>query len=117
MFVVNPDGVSGLEAAPADIPGNPTWDCEGFLVNGTGSPASIDIGSGAANTGVLVSLCGIGAAAKTADDFLFGGKEDWYLPSKDELNALYLQKGKVGGFGTGGNGFCWLIFHGPGFAS
>lgn len=102
VFLVNPDGVSGLEAATADIPGNPTWGCEGFV---TGTVT--DIGSGAANTSTLVSTCGVGTAARAADDFIFGGKEDWYLPSKDELNTLYLQKDKVGGFGTGSNAFYW----------
>lgn len=29
------------------------------------------------------------------------GYDDWYLPSKDELNALYLNKEKIGGFEYG----------------
>jgi len=29
------------------------------------------------------------------------GFDDWYLPSKEELNILYLYKGEIGGFSDG----------------
>ena len=104
VFLINPDGVTGLEAAPADVPGLPTWGCEAFLLNSTDTV----IGSGAANTAAIVSSCEPGIAAAAANDFVFGGKEDWYLPSKDELNALYLQKDKVGGFSSNEtNAYYW----------
>ena len=28
------------------------------------------------------------------------GKDDWFLPSKDELNELFLERVSVGGFST-----------------
>lgn len=37
-------------------------------------------------------------AMATAIDFVNNGLDDWSVPTKDELNELYLQRGKVGGF-------------------
>jgi len=43
-------------------------------------------------------------AAKIAVEYKGGGKSDWFLPSKDELNALYnnLHKIGIGGFASYG---------------
>ena len=40
-------------------------------------------------------------AANMAASYNGGGKSDWYLPSYDELDALYLTKATVGGFEAG----------------
>jgi len=43
--------------------------------------------------------CGTaGIAARVASAYAGGGCSGWFLPSQDELNALYLQRGVVGGF-------------------
>ncbi|MGQ2985373.1 hypothetical protein [Flavobacterium sp.] len=48
------------------------------------------IGTGEANTALIVSTIGNGNyAAKRCADHEQGGKNDWFLPSKDELVALY----------------------------
>ena len=48
------------------------------------------IGMGAVNTARIVAQSGFGRyAAYIADRSTAGGKRDWFLPSKDELNALY----------------------------
>ncbi|MFH1096393.1 MAG: DUF1566 domain-containing protein [Candidatus Desantisbacteria bacterium] len=39
-------------------------------------------------------------AKQICSNYRGGGYADWYLPSKDELDLLYLQKGVVGGFGS-----------------
>lgn len=39
-------------------------------------------------------------AALLCDTLTTYGYTDWYLPSKDELNAIYLKKDELGGFGN-----------------
>ncbi|MDD5015562.1 MAG: Ig-like domain-containing protein [Atribacterota bacterium] len=61
----------------------------------------IGIGTGQANTDAIIGQAGhIASAAKLCRDYDGGGKTDWFLPSKDELNQLYAQKALVGGFAS-----------------
>jgi hypothetical protein len=54
------------------------------------------IGMGKVNTDAIVSDHGSGRyAAKFISDLVAGGKDDWHLPSKDELNALYTYRAKT----------------------
>ncbi|MFH0866073.1 MAG: DUF1566 domain-containing protein [Bacteroidota bacterium] len=57
------------------------------------------IGTGNANTNAIVSSQGSGSyAAKLCADLVMNGYSDWYMPSKDELNKLYINKNAIGGF-------------------
>jgi hypothetical protein len=57
------------------------------------------LGTGNANTNTVVSNQGAGNyAAKLCSDLVLGSYSDWYLPSKDELNKLFLNKTAIGGF-------------------
>ena len=51
------------------------------------------LGTGRANTAAIVAQSGCtGGAAYICDQLVEGGYSDWYLPSKDELNTLYLSR-------------------------
>ena len=87
-------GQSGFVATIADITSSP-WGCQGTIIGavgteiGTGNQNTIDIMSGCVTTVIAARMCG---------DLDQGGYQDWYLPSKDELNKLYLNKDAIGGF-------------------
>ena len=85
----------GLIAAPSDQ-GYIEWGCYGTEISGADGTA---IGTGAQNTIDIMNGCSeAGIAARICGDLVLGGYSDWYLPSKDELNQLYINKDAIGGF-------------------
>ena len=58
------------------------------------------IGAGYANTEAMVANCVAGDAGQRARSYTGGGLTDWYLPSVDELSALYYypNRNAIGGF-------------------
>ncbi len=93
------DGWRYLEAAPSDQ-GRYEWGGDETAIGGTGT----GIGRGKANTEKIVAKLedngGDDYAAKICADLELGGYDDWFLPSKDELNELYKHKEAVGGFSS-----------------
>ncbi|MCP3908486.1 MAG: DUF1566 domain-containing protein, partial [Oceanicoccus sp.] len=62
--------------------------------------------TGDQNTSDILAGCSdAGTAAALADAYTLGGYNDWFLPSKEELDLLYRQKDVVGGFNT--NVYYW----------
>jgi len=85
----------GLIAAPSDQ-GTAQWGCYSTLISGADGTA---IGTGAQNTIDIMNGCSTaGIAARLCGDLVLGGYSDWYLPSKNELNKLYINKVAIGGF-------------------
>jgi hypothetical protein len=86
----------GLIAALANQTGG-TWGCYGGVMS-----VSPLLGTGSANTTNIIANCGeTTIAAKRARAVTDGGFTDWYLPSRDELDKLYINKNLVGGFVNG----------------
>ena len=99
-FEAAPVGWSGTAADPlAKLCTNAT------TVTGASGTA---IGTGETNTNLFAASSACGAsAADTATALVLGGKDDWFLPSFDELKEVYskLHKavgGALGGFNTSG---------------
>lgn len=66
------------------------------------------VGMGRANTQAIVAALGANSyAAKFADDLVCGGKDDWFLPAKDELDTAFnrLAQNRVAGNDTPVGGF------------
>ncbi len=90
----------GLIAATADQHTSITWDDGTWTFCNATSTA---LGTGSNNTSLIVAAMPSGGyAAAICNDLTqtMGGVTytDWYLPSKDELNKLYLNKTLIGGF-------------------
>jgi hypothetical protein len=90
-----------LEMAPSSFSKTMyTW-CEGPGNPNTtlfGATATA-IGSGAANTKIMIDSCTAGAGVQAAS-LTLGGKSDWFLPSYNELVEIYNQRTMLG-LGTG----------------
>ncbi|PKP61445.1 DUF1566 domain-containing protein [Candidatus Atribacteria bacterium HGW-Atribacteria-1] len=96
----DPSVQHGLIAATADQSTRIQWYNGSYVVTGATGTA---IGTGQANTTAIVTIQGAGSyAAQLCNDLTVGGYSDWYLPSKDELNKLYLNRVAIGGFADSG---------------
>ena len=115
------DGWRYLEAAPSDQSTGIQWYNGSYVVTGATGTA---IGTGQDNTTAIVTIQGAGSyAAQLCNDLTVGGYNDWFLPSKYELNKLYINRVGVGGFADGYYwssseyyaGYAWYQFFGDGF--
>jgi uncharacterized protein len=106
IFYINPnvatDGWRYLEAAPADQSAGAKWGCFRNAIAGAGATA---IGAGRQNTRDMLAACNEpGTAAELCASYRLNGVGGWFLPSRDELAALYrnLHAQGVGGFQVDG---------------
>ena len=123
--------IHGLIAAVADQSSGIRWYNGSYDTTGATGTA---IGTGSANTTAIIAVqdaTETSYAAGLARAYTGGGHTDWFLPSKDELNKMYLKRGDInttavanGGsdFSTNfywsstenGNGFAWVQLFGNG---
>ena len=100
IFWLDATGKHGLIAATADQSSGIQWYNGAYL---TTDATLKGVYSGKANTLIIINIQGAGDyAAQLCNNYYVvvnnGYYTDWYLPSKFELNLLYLQKNVVGGF-------------------
>ena len=92
----------GLICTMYDLSISAEWGCYGTSISGATGTA---IGTGAANTTSIVTGCAIsGIAAKLCNTYSinYNGTtyNDWYLPSKDELNLMWINLADSDGNGN-----------------
>lgn len=86
IFYLDDSGEHGLVCTTEDQK-SVVWGCTEHMIPGT----STIIGSGLQNTIAIVENCDESEfAAKECYDLVFNRYDDWFLPSKDELNLIYL---------------------------
>ena len=120
---IDSTGRHGLIAATEDQSSGIQWGNNDDIVTGATGTA---IGTGLTNTNAIIAAQGevqTDYAAGLARAYNGGGYNDWFLPSKDELNLLYENKTAIGGFGedyywssteVDSNG-AWTQFFGNGY--
>jgi len=98
----DPNFQKGFVVTSTNVSSGAEWGCQGTTISGadgtaigTGNQNTIDIMAGCATAGIAARLCG---------DLVQGGYDDWYLPSRDELNQLFINRAAIrGGFDAGLN--------------
>ena len=96
------EGWRYLEAAPESTEWVAEWGDYGTLIGGDAQLT--DIGDGQAATDAVVAHMQdksiTGTAAQLCAGLSHSEYSDWFLPSRDELNQMYLQRGAIGGFAS-----------------
>lgn len=92
VFYIDASRHHGLISA---LPGNNhagQWGCTGVSVPGT----KTEIGTGQANTKLIITACTTDNAAKWCDDLVDNGYKDWFMPSRDELAEMNKYRDLIG---------------------
>lgn len=103
IFYIDSTGEHGLISDTADLKAGTWWN---GIYTATGALKK-KIGYGDSNTEKIVSSQGDSGhyAARRCYKSTVNGYTDWFMPSRDELNELYLHKSIIGNFVT--NGIYW----------
>lgn len=87
IFYIDSTGEHGLICALLDQGFDAEWGCPTLVNFGA---KGLEIGAGAQNTIDIINACNsLNIAASLCNDFEYNGYDDWFLPSRDELDSLF----------------------------
>jgi TolB-like protein len=95
-----------LEAAPVETEFTAEWGAYQRSVSVSGTGTGTAIGTGKQNTRLIVQylrrISESGRAAQRCDSLVMDNYNDWFLPSRDELDLMYqnLKRRGLGGFSS-----------------
>jgi hypothetical protein len=102
VFYISDGGLHGFEVSPADQATHEEYSNIQSTAIGTTSEA---IGTGYANTQAIISQTGhTGSAAQVCTQYRAAIEGDWFLPSKNELEAIWNNLVDDGGGNNSGVG-------------
>tara|TARA_R110002051_G_scaffold253_1_gene1036 strand:- start:87 stop:587 length:501 start_codon:yes stop_codon:yes gene_type:complete len=99
IFYLDGNG-GGFICTAANVGTHVVWGCAGSVITGADLPS---LGAGAQNTIDILAECTTAdIAADLCRDLSLNGYSDWFLPSKNELDAMHsnLHEEGLGGFAT-----------------
>jgi hypothetical protein len=94
VFYIDSTGQHGLVVTDEFEVANASWGCFPVSIPGT----STGMGTGQANTTLILSGCSETLIAARICDEYVNMYDGWFLPSRDELYEVYLQRNEIGGF-------------------
>lgn len=96
IFYIDDTKLHGLIVSNNDVGQGAPWD-DSPTGSTFKSPSAFSFTDGATNTTKIISLFGNGSnAAALCALYNGGGHKDWFLPSLDQLDALYSRKDVIG---------------------
>ena len=104
IFYLDASNQHGLVAAPTDQSTNSMWNTDSVA---TTDSYRTEVGTGDLNTDAIIKVYGsANYAASVCRSYKGGNFNDWFLPSKDELNLMY-QNLKQKGLGSFADEYYW----------
>jgi hypothetical protein len=99
IFYIDSTGMHGILCATTDQSVSADWGCPNVAIAGADASA---LNTGKQNTIDILATCPTATAAKICDTLTLNGYNDWFLPSKSELNLMYsnLHLAGLGNFGN-----------------